>query len=475
VNSQNHESIASNLPPDPLADGGILKFGQKLREGLISSESVTRTYLTRIKALDGRLNAFEHIDFQYAIRAAQEIDNLLSGGVDLGPLMGVPVALKDIIAVEGMPTTAGSKINVQDIVGGEGSIVRSLKAAGCIILGKVKTVEFALGAVGISQPRGTPWNPWDSEIHRIPGGSSGGPAVAVAAGLCGFAVGTDTGGSVRLPAAFCGIYGFKETAGRRSLDGIFPLHRGLDSIGFLTRSAMDAAIIYSTLQNCTLPKSRPLRSLKLGLADDYFFRDHDASISDCMGRFLHVLEKNGVDIVKFPVPEAAERETYFPVVLSASLLSILGRDRFLKNQQLMDPVVARRTAGGLEVRADHYLKVEERRQLSKAKLAERLAEIDGWIMPTANILPVPCAEFDDIDRGMDLAASITQNTQPGNYFDLCGISIPIQPRGNHLPVGLQILAATRSELALLEIALAVEDIIGPIAAPILKNFVSLNN
>jgi aspartyl-tRNA(Asn)/glutamyl-tRNA(Gln) amidotransferase subunit A len=197
------------LVPDPLAQGGIAGYGRRLRQGAITAAAATEAYLERIAALDPKLGAYQHVAAEQALASARALDRLLAAGTDLGPLMGVPVAIKDIFAVDGMPTTAGSQLEVADLIGPEGPFVQALRRAGCVILGKVKTVEFALGAVGISRPRGTPWNPWDAAMHRIPGGSSSGPAVAVAAGLCGSAIGSDTGGSVRLPACFCGTFGLK--------------------------------------------------------------------------------------------------------------------------------------------------------------------------------------------------------------------------------------------------------------------------
>src|SRR5262249_24931221 len=158
-----------------------------------------------------------------------------------------PIAVKDVFAVAGMPTSAGSRLDVADLVGSEGTFVKRLKQAGCVILGKTKTVELAYGAAGINTIRGTPWNPWHPTVHRVPGGASSGSAVAVAAGLCAFATGTDTGGSVRLPAAFCGVFVLKTTAGLWPCDGVLPLSPALDSIGLLTRSAADASFAFAAL------------------------------------------------------------------------------------------------------------------------------------------------------------------------------------------------------------------------------------
>ena len=188
------------LAPDPLESGGIAGYAEDLRAGRTTAVAATRAYLDRIAALDGRLGVFQHVAADQALAQADAIDKLLAAGTDLGPLMGVPIGVKDLLAVDGMPTTNGSLGDTADLTGCEGPFVRTLKQAGCIILGKTKTVEFALGATGINAARGTPWNPWDPSAHRCPGGSSSGSAVATAARLCAFAIGSDTGGSVRIPA-----------------------------------------------------------------------------------------------------------------------------------------------------------------------------------------------------------------------------------------------------------------------------------
>ena len=219
----------SELPNDPLLGINIEQLVHNIKNKKISCEKVTEFYLKRIKLLNKNLHSYIYIDYEGALKSAIAIDNLISAGVDLGPLMGIPIAIKDICSVTGMPTTNGSIVKSDDITGIEGSLVKRFRSLGCIILGKTHTVEFALGATGLNKPKGTPQNPWDSNTHRIPGGSSSGSAVAVASGLAAFAIGTDTGGSVRIPAALTGIAGLKTPKGVWPTDGIFPLSPTLDT------------------------------------------------------------------------------------------------------------------------------------------------------------------------------------------------------------------------------------------------------
>lgn len=461
----------AELTPDPIGADGIAGFAERLRKGDITAEAATAAYLARIEALDPRLGAFQHVAREQALACARGIDALLKAGVDLGPLMGVPVAIKDLFAVDGMPTTAGSKVDVSDLIGAEGPFVRSLKRAGCVILGKTKTVEFALGITGISKPRGTPRNPWDSQAHRLPGGSSSGSAVAVAAGLCGFAIGSDTGGSVRMPAALCGVFGLKTTAGLLPTDGAFPLSRELDTVGALTRSAADAAIVLEVLTGRRAQDPAPLRGLRLGRPDAYFYRGLEPAVEGCLNVALETLEEAGVEIVPVDVPEAPEREQYFPTVLPACLIAVLGRERFLAGRDQMDPVVAARGDSGLTALGADVIRLESRRrEACRIVDAERFRGLHGWITPTATILSPDMAEFDDVERGMRLTLGMTQNTQPGNYLGLCGITTPIHGLGAPLPVGLQVFCPAGRDARAVSIGRAIENLIGPAPKPDFAGF-----
>jgi aspartyl-tRNA(Asn)/glutamyl-tRNA(Gln) amidotransferase subunit A len=460
----------TSLTPDPLADGGITQFARQLRAGRITCEQATRAYLSRIEALDGRLNAFQHVAADSALAAARAMDGLLASGTDLGPLMGVPVAIKDIFAVEGMPTTAGSHLDVSDLIGAEGRFVKSLKRAGCVILGKTRTVEFALGITGISTPQGTPWNPWDARTQRLTGGSSSGSAVAAAAGLCAFAIGSDTGGSVRVPAAFCGTFGLKTTFALWPVDGVFPLTPHLDTVGLLTKSAADASVAFSVL--CAAPAivPKPLHGLRLGRPEGHFFRNLAPEVENRTRAAIAALERAGAEIIDIDVPEAAARERYFPAVLPTCLIAALGRERFLAARDRMDPVVARRGDYGLEAMAVDFVRLElERTALTRTAL-ERFQGLDAWISPTATVVPPPAADAGDPERGMEFTLAMTQNSQPSNYLNLSAVTLQIQGDAGSLPVGLQFMCPTGEDRRALSIALAVESVIGPGKAPPLEAF-----
>ena len=216
---------------DPaLAFESITGLAAKIRAGQLSPVALTEALLDRITALDGRLHAFIAITRERALAEARAAELAIRGGQDLGPLHGIPYAAKDLIDVRGVPTTAGTRLLAGNVAKDDAAVVRRLAGAGMVLVGKTYTVQFAFGGVGANHDQGTPHNPWHA-THHVPGGSSSGSAVAVAAGLVPMALGSDTGGSVRLPASLCGTVGLKTTVGRVSRAGVYPLSFTFDSIG----------------------------------------------------------------------------------------------------------------------------------------------------------------------------------------------------------------------------------------------------
>jgi aspartyl-tRNA(Asn)/glutamyl-tRNA(Gln) amidotransferase subunit A len=460
------------LTPDPFEPGGIAGFEGRLRSGATTAEASTRSFLERIETLDPILGAYEHVAGESALATARAMDGLLTAGTDLGPLMGVPVAFKDLIAVAGMPTTAGSNVDVSESIGPEGSFVRALRRAGCVILGKLKTVEFARGATGINNIRGTPRNPWDAETPRIPGGSSSGSAVAAAAGLSGFTVGTDTGGSVRGPAAFCGLFGYKPTIGLWSIDGIFPNAPTFDVVGPLCRSAADGALVYSALTGQPRPLPCPLRGLRLGLPTHYFFDNLDPHVTACMETVIATLEDAGVTFVPFHMPEVAERESILKAICAVECIVGVGAERFLREQDAMDPLTVACTAPGLEVPATEYLRVLNRQKDLCRSVSERLKNLDGFISPTTTMVAPTLADITDLTKGLSLEARLGLNTHPISFFGLCSTTSPIQMLGAPLPTALQIACKGGEDAKALSIALAVENLVGKPPRADLKGFLS---
>ncbi|AWN17939.1 Aspartyl-tRNA(Asn) amidotransferase subunit A, Glutamyl-tRNA(Gln) amidotransferase subunit A [Salinisphaera sp. LB1] len=465
--------FARTLASDPFDGCSLDEFGRRLRTGESSAEDVTRACLSRIEVLDPKLGAFEYVAAGAALAQAQAIDALLASGADLGPLMGVPVAVKDLFAIDGMPVTAGSRVPLDDAIGAEGPFVKALKRAGCVILGTTRTVECAFGAAGINSVRGTPWNPWDAGIHRLPGGSSSGSAVAVSAGLCAFAIGTDTGGSVRVPAALCGIFGLKTTVGLWPTQGVFPLSTTLDSIGLLTRDADDAATALAALTPDThvIWPAPPPATLRLGRIRGYMDEQIDPNVHAAFETAVERLQSAGVTIEDVPLPEAEERERLIPAILGSEVLATVGRERFKTHRGDMDPVVAARIAAALDMRADEYIQAIRRHQALRDIMQARLQRVDGWISPTCAVPPLPVADFADPEDGTRLAGAVTRCSQPGNIFGLCGANVPLT-EGQGLPVGFQLLCAPNTEAKAAAIGKTFQRILGRRQIPPVETFLA---
>ncbi len=447
-----------NIPPSPFEGITLAQFAARFRRGEISSEAATAALLTRVESLEPRLRAFAFVDADRALAQAAAMDSLRAAKVDLGPLMGIPVSVKDLFSVDGMPTKAGSEVDIADLVAPQGSFITGLQRAGCVLLGKTRTVEFALGGFNLNAP--PPWNPCDPHVARMTGGSSHGSAVAMAAGLTGFAIGSDTGGSVRWPAALCGVVGYKATTDHWPQDGIFPLSLEMDSIGTFTASVADAAAIHATLAGKRMPEAIPSSSLVLALPGDHFFQNIEPAVQDCFESAVDRLRTAGATIVEIALPEASEIDQVFGPLLTAEWIAFVGRERFLASESRMDPVAAARIRGSLDLRADEYVRLRTRRRALVDMISARAAGIDGWISPTVVALPAPCSDFCSVEAVAAWNRLNTQNTRPGNLFGQCGISIPMHHLGAPWPAGFQLSGARNRDRELLAAALTIEAVIG---------------
>jgi aspartyl-tRNA(Asn)/glutamyl-tRNA(Gln) amidotransferase subunit A len=420
----------------------------------MSAEEKTLQYLQRIDELDAKIGAFIYVDRERALAIARGLDRLREAGTILSPLHGKVVAVKDHLAVTGMPTRAGSEMPIEDLVPPEGPFVRSLRDAGCVIIGKTRATEFALGTYNLE--RRTPWNPCDLDVHRIPGGSSNGSACAAAAGFCDFAIGTDTGGSVREPAALCGLVGYRPSPGVWSIEGVFPLSPLLDTIGPLTRSALETTQIFETLTSQRIPEVR-IDRLRFGRPSRGFFEDLDPDVERCTNEAIARLESAGVRIDVVDLPELDLVDPVFAKLITADLVATLGRERVEKHLDVLDSVVRQRIAGGLEITASDYVTMVRRCATLVGAAAERMRGFDAWITPTSPTIPLPVAECKTLEAAAVWNRRTLRNTRPGNVFGQCGISLPIGSLGSALPVGLQLLGSGGDDSRLLAIARCVED------------------
>jgi aspartyl-tRNA(Asn)/glutamyl-tRNA(Gln) amidotransferase subunit A len=453
-----NQTLNPQTTGNPLSGLTLAGFASALREGHLTAENVTSDYLSRISALDPSLGAFEEVRAAKALQDAREIDRRLSAGEDLGVLMGVPVAVKDIFAVDGTEIHAGSRMRVDDLVGPEGSFVRRLRDLGCIVIGKTKTTEFAFSPSGINAVRGTPRNPHDDVSFRIPGGSSSGSAVAVAAGMCPVSVGSDTGGSVRIPAALNGLVGLKTSVGLWKTDGVFSLSTTFDSIGLFARSVADIAFAFAAVEarEPIAGRTSP-EGLRLGVPRQYFFDELNAEVANAFGAAAARLEDARVNLVAIDLPEAEERVPLIGRVLAYEVIQSCGRERIIAALPDMDPLVRQRVEAGLSISPAEHATMVERHQAVEAAVATRLDTLDGWICPT---VPCPAPALADCGVGEEQAPlnlRLTQNTQPGNLFGQCGVSLPLPTQG--MPVALQLCANRGRDHNVIAVAAAIEPVV----------------
>ena len=442
----------------PLPAVGIAEFAEGLRSGRFTAEATTRALLERIAKENMQLDAFTAVDDGGALAAARAADQYLTARTDLGPLMGVPVALKDLYAAEALPMTAGSRVDVRDLIPTEGTIVRALKRAGVVVLGKTRTTEFAFGTFNPSHP--TPRNPADRATHRMPGGSSSGSAVALAANLCAVSFGTDTGGSVRQPAALCGVAGFKASVGRFPMDGVFPLSPTFDSPGWFGRRVDDLQLVYQALSGEARHRTRPIGTVTFGRPDTHFFEGLDADVARALEIAERRLAAAGARIVPVTMPPLADLDAAFGAFLSAELVAYLGRERVLGSLSRMDPVVAARIQPGLTLTAEQFIAMRARFGALARAAQAAMTHVDALITPTSPRIAAPVAGHEDATTAAAWSKETLRFTRPGNLFGLCGISLPIEHLTGSLPVGLQLLARGGADAELLALARTVEDVLG---------------
>src|SRR5262245_42317002 len=466
-------SSEDRLMLDPaLAFDSITQLAAKIRAGALSPVALTETLLERIQTLDERLHAFIAVTRARALAEARAAELALRGGQDLGPLHGIPYAAKDLFDVRGVATTAGTRLLAGNVAREDAAVIRRLAGAGMVLVGKTFTVQFAFGGVGINHDQGTPHNPWH-RTHHAPGGSSSGSAVAVAAGLVPMALGSDTGGSVRLPAGLCGTVGLKTTVGRVSRAGVYPLCWTLDSVGPLTRTAEDAAFVYQALQG-TDPRDETtagivphdalarldegVRGLRLGVPETFFFDDVDPEVERAVRETAEVFRSLGAHVESLKVPEAAEamneQKRSFLIAAEACVYNAKLLDEHFDE---LDPVVAHRMIGGRQLSAPDYFALMRQWADLRRRLGARLADVDALLVPTA---PMPAGPVAEIDRTRESYSSwngrYLRNTAVGNILNLCGVSLPCGFSRGGLPIGLMVYAKPFQEDMALRVAHAYE-------------------
>ena len=397
-----------------------------------------------------------------AMAAAKAADAAMAAGQHLGPLAGLPVTVKDLYDMAGRTTMAGSVLRAgQAAATADAEAVARLKRAGAAITGLTNMTEFAFSGVGLNPHHGTPRNPADAAVARIPGGSSSGAAVSVALGQAVAALGSDTGGSIRVPAALCGLVGFKNTQARTPLAGAFPLSFTLDTVCAMTRCVADCLIVDGVLSGAPLAVAhRPGRSLagvRLALPQTLVLDGLQPAVAAAFERALQRLSQAGALIVELPLAELAEvAQINAPGGFSAIEAYAVHRDDLATQRERFDPRVAQRIQLGQAVSAADYIRLQQRRRDWITRTTQRLAGFDALICPTVPIVAPPIAELVADDEAFFRAnGQLLRNTFLINFLDGCAFSLPCQAAGE-LPVGLMLAAPAGHDAALAGVALAVE-------------------
>jgi len=460
----------------------IAELARLFRSRKLSPVELTRHFLSHIDRLNPGLNAYLTVTAELASNQAKkaEAELLVSRGKsrrDRGPLHGIPIGLKDNIYTAGIRTTAGSKFLKEFIPDRDAHVVTKLKAAGAVILGKTNLHEFAYGVTNNNPHFGPTRNPWGTA--RIPGGSSGGAAAAVAAGLCVAAIGTDTGGSIRIPASLCGIVGFKPSLHRVSVEGIIPLSLTLDCAGPLARSVEDAALLFDAISaqrkgEEPLSKSLDSRSKKkftLGIPKEFFFDVLSAEVQSSFESTLKTLRKRGFIIKEVSIPLLNDTETAGNNIAWAEATRYHQKvGWFPRNSAEYGEDVRARLEIGTRVTATTYLEAMDSREKFIAQFHSVLSEteVDALAVPTTPIPAPLIGEESTTINGKDHAtrALLLRLNRPANLAGIPAVSVPCGLSPSGLPLGLQLIGPNSSEAKLVAIGYAVENVIPSIGKPL---------
>jgi len=439
----------------------IEDLAQSLADGQTTSRALVEASLERIAAPSGEgARTFIKIHADRARAAADAVDTARRVGLAVGRYAGIPIALKDLFDIAGEPTPAGSKVLADaPPARANAPVVQRMLNAGFITMGRVNMTEFAFSGLGINPHYGTPTSPWDRGAARIPGGSSSGTAVAVADGMVAAGLGTDTGGSCRIPAAFCGVVGYKPTARRVPITGVLPLAPSLDSVGPLATTVACCAAIDAILagEESVPGVPAPLAGLRLAVPENVVLDGMDATVAAAFDKALSMLSVAGARItrVRFPAFDSiaavnakggyAASEAY---AWHRALLAAKG-DGY-------DPRIRVRIMRGEGMSAADYLDLGPARARIIAAFDADTCDFDCVVMPTVPIVAPRIADLDDEREYNRINMLILRNTALGNFLDRCAISLPCHQPGD-APVGLMLMGETMGDARLFRIAAAVED------------------
>ena len=446
----------------PIAD-----IAKDLHEGAVTSRGLVEDALAKIEDPAGEgSRTFIRVFRDAAVAAADASDRLRAVGMVPSPLAGIPVSIKDLCDVAGVTTYAGSRTRQNaPPATRDAPVVARLRAAGAVIVGTTNLTEFAVGGLGLNPHFGDCRNPYDRKTGRVPGGSSAGAAVSVTDGMAAMGLGTDTAGSVRIPASMCGLVGFKPTKSRVPTDGVFPLSTTLDSVGPLAPTVACCALTDAIFANEAplVSENIQLDGLRFGIPDTLVIDDLEPAVQAAFDGALSKLSAAGARIEIFAFPELAELgavgRNRFPAMVEGYSIH---RERLETMIELMDPRISERLLGGVKLSGPDYYEILEFRRGFMECAAAITSRFDALVMPTLAITAPPIADFQGNDERLrDPHVIIIRNTCVANLLDRCALTIPCHERGT-APVGFTLMGENMADKRIFAIGRSVEKLLSPV-------------
>ncbi len=458
----------------------IREAAEEIHSGLLTPTELVLEIFERIDEQEESIQAYVTLLREQALEAADKAENELRTGLYRSQLHGIPVAIKDLIAIRGVPTTASSKVLAEHISQEDAMVIEQLRKSGAILIGKTNTFEFAYGPY--APPTRNPWN-----AEHTTGGSSGGSAAAIAAGMCLGAIGTDTGGSIRIPSSCCGVTGLKPTYGRVSCYGVIPLSWSLDCVGPMGHSAEDCAIMFDAIakydprdpNSVAGPPTAPSRSvttliagpegrgpmslqgIKLGVPQESFYAPLHPEVRLLWRAALHVLEEEGAEIVNVELPKPT-MDQYRTIQMPEATLAHMQKGWLTEKRELYTETVRSRLLQGQTVPAVDYLRAQYDRRVLASSFRAVMQRVDAFVLPT---LPVPAIPLEQVGQDIEIdgvienaTVAMLRLTMPFNLTGLPAVSFPCGFSSDGLPIGMQVAGKPFEEGTVLRIAHAYQQL-----------------
>ncbi len=447
----------------------LVDIASDLRSGKVTATALAEEANANNQSRGPVLGAYKTRDPERFLAEARAADAAFAAGLDFGPLQGIPVSVKDLYGVSGYPTFAGTPTALPEKWTTEGPVVRTLRQSLAPVSGKTHTVEFAFGGLGTNAHWGTPRNPWDDQGHRVPGGSSAGAGVSLCEQSALIALGSDTAGSVRVPASFTGVVGVKTSFGRWSVGGVVPLSPSLDTTGLLARTVADAILAFAVIDPETSVTPAALLAglgeldvagIRIGICTRHF-EECSPGVAEAVQTALRELAAAGAEIVDIDLPEVTEAEALFlRGGLAAPEFAAFINNDMAECKATLDPNVAGRFDSMEAITAIEYLKRRDQLMHLSASIDDTMADIDILVGPTVPITPPRLEEIATPDsyRAHNLPA--LRNTQTANLLQLSAVTIPVGLDTAGMPVGMQIMAPLNEDERALAVALSFERTLG---------------